>query len=119
MEEMASPVPTMTAPNTTVGRMPNFCATRPIRMPPMPEPNQASEVASAGTERVPATSAAISVKATDVIQGEPNTRHMMKSAIAATTQDCRVSTEEAGGVGACMFASTGHERPSACSFARQ
>lgn len=41
----------------------------------------------------PPTSAAISVRATEVIQPAPRTRAMTMSAMTATTQDCLVSTE--------------------------
>ena len=41
-------------------------------MPPMPEPNHASAVAKAGTERAPPISAAIGFNATTEIHGAPN-----------------------------------------------
>ena len=69
---------------------------RPIMMPPTPEPSQASAEASAGTERVPPTSAAMSLSATAVIQAAPNAIIMVTSATEATTQDARLSMDEEG-----------------------
>ena len=60
----------------------------------MPEPSQASALASAGTERVPPTSAAMSLSATALIQDEPNAIAMMVSAAAATTQEALLSIDE-------------------------
>ena len=73
--------------------MPKRSAMRPIRMPPTAEPNQASELASAGTERAPPISSAIGLSATEVIQGAPNDRPSRTSEIPATTQEARVSIE--------------------------
>ena len=63
-------------------------------MPPMPEPSQASALASAGTERTPPTSPAMSLSATAVIQAAPNAIIMTTSAAEATTQEALVSIEE-------------------------
>jgi ABC-type hemin transport system substrate-binding protein len=62
-------------------------------MPPTPEPSQASALASAGIERVPPTSAAMSLSATAVIQAAPNAIIIVNSATEATTQDARLSIE--------------------------
>ena len=61
-------------------------------MPPTPEPSQASALASAGIERAPPTSAAMSLSATAVIQAAPNDIIMANSAADATTQDALVSS---------------------------
>src|SRR5712691_11793533 len=71
-------------------------AMRPIMMPPMPEPSQASALASAGIERVPPTSLAMSLSATAVIQAAPNDIIMLNSATEAMTHDALFSTEEEG-----------------------
>jgi hypothetical protein len=63
-------------------------------MPPAPEHSHASALASAGTERVPSTSAAMSLSATAVIQAPPNAIIMANSATLATTQDDRLSIED-------------------------
>jgi hypothetical protein len=63
-------------------------------MPPMPEPSQASPLASAGIERVPPTSPAMSLSATTVIQAAPNAIIMIRSATEATIQESLVSIEE-------------------------
>jgi len=70
----------------------------------MPDPNQTRDVASAGMDLAPPASAAMSVKATEVIQPAPKTRLIMVSATKATIQDCLVSTEATDGIGACMCA---------------
>ena len=62
-------------------------------MPPTAEPNHASELASAGTERAPPMSAAIDFSPTAVIHGAPNDMPRHVSATLATTQELRVSTE--------------------------
>src|SRR5450830_833874 len=94
--DSVKPTPIISAPNITVQRVPMRSAMRPITMPPMPEPSQASALASAGIERVPPTSAAMSLSATAVIQAAPNDIPMMHSATEATTQDVRLSIEEEG-----------------------
>jgi hypothetical protein len=60
-------------------------------MPPTPPPSQASALASAGIERVPPASAAISVKATVVIHPVPKAISIVASATPATTQEALVS----------------------------
>ena len=70
--EIARPAATIAAPNMTTRRMPKRSAIRPIGMPPTAAPNQASEQASAGTERAPPSSAAIGFSATTVMTGAPN-----------------------------------------------
>ena len=92
--DSASPAPIISAPNITVQRVPTRSAMRPMRMPPAPEPSQASAEASAGTEREPPTSAAMSLSATAVIQAAPNAIIMVTSAMLATTQDERLSMDE-------------------------
>ena len=77
----------------TVQRVPTRSATRDMMMPPTPEPSQASELASAGMERDPPTSAAMSLSATAVIQAAPNDIPRMASAAEATAQEALVSTE--------------------------
>src|SRR3974377_1275863 len=94
--ESARPAPIIKAPQITVQSVPTRSAMRPMRMPPAPEPSQASELASAGIERVPSTSAAISLSATAVIHAEPNAIISVQSAAEATIQDARLSTEEVG-----------------------
>ena len=69
---------------------------RPIMMPPAPEQSQASAEASAGTERAPPTSAAISFSATAVIQAAPKAIIMATSATEATTQEARLSMDAKG-----------------------
>ncbi len=92
--EIARPRAIISAPNSTVQRVPTRSAMRPMMMPPTPEPSHASALASAGIERVPPTSAAMSLSATAVIQAAPNAIIMMNSATEATTQDARLSIEE-------------------------
>ncbi len=48
--------PTITAPKTTVDRVPKRLATRPMSTPPMPAPSQVSDNASAGTDLAPPAS---------------------------------------------------------------
>src|SRR5436853_1981741 len=60
-------------------------------MPPRPEPNQASAVASDGTERTPPTSAAIGLSATTAIHIAPNDTPRITSDRLAVIQDVRVS----------------------------
>src|SRR6185369_1005005 len=64
-----------------------------MAMPPMPEPNHASAVASAGTERAPPVSAAMGLSATTPIHAAPNDTPRMTSERLATIQDVRVSIE--------------------------
>ena len=94
--EIVSPAPIISAPNITVQRVPTRSAMRPIMMPPAPEQSQASAEASAGIERMPPTSAAMSFSATAVIQAAPNAIIIVTSATEATTQDARLSIEEKG-----------------------
>ena len=67
-----------------------------MMMPPMPEPSQASALAKAGIERVPPTSAAMSLSATALIQAAPNAISMMSSTMEATTHDALLSIETVG-----------------------
>src|ERR1700759_283504 len=92
--EIESPTPIIRAPDSTVQRVPTLSAMRPIRMPPVPWPSQASELASAGIERVPPSSPAMSLSATAMIQAAPNAIIMTRSATEATTQDSLVSIVE-------------------------
>src|ERR1017187_7810497 len=94
--EIARPRPIISEPNITVQRVPMRSAMRPIMMPPMPEPSQASALASAGIERVPPTSLAMSFSATAVIQAAPNDIAMMNSATEAMTQDALLSMDDEG-----------------------
>src|SRR6185437_5617802 len=94
--EIVRPSPIISAPASTVQRVPTRSAMRPMMMPPTPEPSQASALASAGIERVPPTSAAMSLSATAVIQAAPNAIAMINSATEATTQEALLSIEEEG-----------------------
>jgi hypothetical protein len=67
-----------------------------MMMPPMPEPSHASAPASAGTERDPPTSLAMSLSATAVIQAAPNDIPRTASATEATAQEALVSMELEG-----------------------
>src|SRR4051812_26825801 len=89
--ETTRPSATIKAPAITVQRVPTRSAIWPMRMPPTPDPSQASELASAGIERAPPSSAAISVRATTVIHAVPNAISIVASATPATTQDLLVS----------------------------
>src|SRR6188508_1114926 len=60
-------------------------------MPPMPEPNHASDVASAGTERAPPVSAAMALSATTPIHAAPKEMPRITSERLATIQEVRVS----------------------------
>ena len=91
--EIANPKPIISAPPSTVQRVPMRSAMRPMTMPPTPEHSQASAEASAGTSRAPPTSAAMSLSATGVIQAPPNAISKVTSATVATTQDDRLSIE--------------------------
>src|ERR1700716_304735 len=94
--EIARPRPIISEPKITVQRVPTRSAIRDMMMPPMPEPSHASALASAGTERNPPTSPAMSLSATAVIQAAPNDIARMTSATEATAQDALVSMELAG-----------------------
>ncbi len=94
--EMARPRPIINEPKMTVQRVPTRSATRDMIMPPMPEPSHASELASAGTERNPPASLAMSLSAIAVIQAAPNDIPRTKSATEATAQEALVSTESEG-----------------------
>src|ERR1700730_554081 len=91
MLDRTSPAAIISAPNTTVQRTPIFSATWPIAIPPPPEPSQASEYDSAGTDRTLPNSDAIGFSATMVMIGAPNETERMPSAVTATTQERRVS----------------------------
>src|SRR5215471_1428097 len=92
--EIVSPRAIIREPQSTVQRVPTRFAIRPMRMPPTPEPSQASALASAGTDRTPPTSAAMSLSATAVIQAAPNAINMVISATVATAHDAFVSIDE-------------------------
>src|SRR3954452_4463990 len=94
--ETNRPRPIIKEPQITVQRVPTRSATRDMMMPPTPEPSHASALASAGTERSPSTSPAISLSATAVIQAAPNDIARMNSATEATAQEALLSTELAG-----------------------
>src|SRR5579883_368044 len=94
--EIASPTAIIRELKITVDRVPARSAIRDIRMPPKPEPNHASELASAGTERDPLTSLAISLSPTAVIQAAPNDIPSTKRAAEATAHDALVSMEVDG-----------------------
>src|SRR5665647_495410 len=94
--EIVRPRPIISEPKITVQRVPTRSAMRPIMMPPTPEPSQASAEASAGIEREPPTSAAMSLSATAVIQAAPNAISMVTSAAMATTHDALLSIEVEG-----------------------
>src|SRR4051812_39656993 len=94
--EIKRPRPIIKQPKITVQRVPTRSATRDIMMPPTPEPSHASALASAGTERDPPTSPAISLSATAVIQAAPKDIARMNSATDATAQEALVSIELAG-----------------------
>src|SRR5258707_5117586 len=92
--EIVRPTPIINEPQMTVQRVPILSAIRPIKMPPMPEPSQASALASAGIERTPFTSAAMSLSATAVIHAAPNAISIVTSATVATAHDALVSIED-------------------------
>src|ERR1700688_401964 len=91
--EIERPRPTINAPKMTVQRIPTRSATRAMMIPPAPEPSHASALASAGTERDPPTSLAMSLSATTAIQAPPNDIARTNSATDATAQEALVSTE--------------------------
>src|SRR4029078_9821519 len=94
--EMVRPRPIISEQKRTAERVPTRSAMRDIRMPPVPEPSHASAPASAGTERAPPTSLAMSLRATVVIHAPPNDTPKTASATEATTQEALVSTESKG-----------------------
>src|SRR3954468_17942933 len=94
--EIDSPSPIISEPKITVQRVPTRSASRDIIMPPTPDPSHASALASAGTERDPPTSAAMSFSATAVIHAAPNDIARISSATEATAQEALVSMELAG-----------------------
>src|SRR3981081_557479 len=94
--EIERPRAIINEPKITVQRVPTRSATRDMMMPPMPEPIHASALASAGMERDPPTSLAMSLSATTVIQAAPNDIPRMASAAEATAQEALVSTEAEG-----------------------
>src|SRR5262245_1529329 len=96
MVEIARPRPIINDPQITVHRVPTLSAILPIRMPPKPDPSQARALASAGIDRVPLTSAAMSLSATAVIHAAPNAISIVTSATVATVQDALLSIEEGG-----------------------
>src|ERR1700736_4012136 len=91
--EIERPRPIINEPKITVQRVPTRSAIRAMMMPPVAEPSHASALASAGTERDPPTSLAMSLSATTAIQAPPNDIPRMKSATEATTQEALVSIE--------------------------
>src|SRR5947199_6103161 len=97
--EIVRPRPIINEPRITVQRVPTRSAARDMMMPPTPEPSHASALASAGTERNPPTSLAMSLSATAVIHAAPNDIARMKSATEATVQEALVSTEAEGNCG--------------------
>src|SRR5213080_2112317 len=88
---MNRPMQIDTAPNMTVQRMPKRSARRPMAMPPIDEPNHASELASDGAERAPPRSAAMDLRPTAVIQSAPNESDRSTTETEATIQEERVS----------------------------
>src|SRR5215510_10453695 len=91
---MNKPMQIDTAPNMTVQRMPKRSARRPIAMPPIDEPNHASELASDGAERAPPRSAAMGLRPTAVIHSAPNESDSSATETDATIQEERVSMLE-------------------------
>src|SRR5215475_712626 len=96
MVEIARPRPIIKDPQITVHRVPTLSAILPIKMPPKPEPSQARALASAGIDRIPFTSAAMSLSATAVIHAAPKAISIVTSATVATAHDALVSIEEGG-----------------------
>src|ERR1051325_11395456 len=89
--EIVRPRPIIVEPAITVQRVPPRSATRDMIRPPTPEPSHASALASAGTERDPPASAAMSLSATAVIHAAPNDIASTQSATEATAQEALVS----------------------------
>src|SRR3954463_3987637 len=110
--EIVRPRPIINEPKITVQRVPTRSAIRDMTMPPPREPSHASALASAGTERNPPTSPAMSLSATAVIQAAPNDIARMKSATEATAQEALVSIDRDGNC------SIGEESPVGISFYR-
>src|SRR5580704_10087232 len=94
--EIERPTPIINEPKITVQRVPTRSAIRDMIMPPVAEPSHASALASAGTERDPPTSLAMSLSATVVSQAAPNDIPRMKRATEATAQEALVSMERKG-----------------------
>src|SRR3954470_3420021 len=94
--DIERPRPIINELKTTVQRVPTRSAMRLMMRPPMPVPSHARELASAGTERSPPTSLAISLRATAVIQPAPNDIPIMRSATDATTHEALLSIELEG-----------------------
>src|SRR6185437_8518851 len=92
--EIERPRAIISAPHITVQRVPMRSAIWPIRMPPTPEPSQASALARAGIDRAPPASAAMSLSATAMIHAAPNAIIIVNSATEATIQESLVSIEE-------------------------
>ena len=69
--ETTRPTPIISPPNATVHFTPIRSAMRPMAMPPNAEPSQASEYASAGTDRALPSSPAICFSATTATNGAP------------------------------------------------
>src|SRR5262249_2604637 len=107
--EIASPSPIISELKITVARVPIRPASWDMMMPPTPEPSQASELASAGTERAPPASPAISFRATAVIQAAPNDIAKTKRAADATAHEVLVSTEAGGDCNIGCFLQTAHD----------
>src|ERR1700738_5001008 len=91
--EIGRPRPIINERKIPDRRVPARSASRDMIMPPVAEPNHASALASAGTERDPPTSLAMSLSATVVSQAAPNDIPRMKSATEATAQEPLVSIE--------------------------
>lgn len=89
--EIERPRPIINELKIAVERAPNRSAIWAMIMPPAPEPNRASVLASAGTERAPPTSLAMSLSATAMIQAALNDIARMKSRAEATTYSYRGS----------------------------
>src|SRR6202008_3047511 len=64
-----------------------------MAMPPMPVPNHARAIASAGTERAPPVSAAMGLSATTPIHAAPNDTPRITSERLPTIHEVRVSME--------------------------
>src|SRR5262249_48848068 len=97
MVAITRPSAIISAPNITVQRTPTRSAIHPIGIPPKAEPNHARAVASAGTERVPPTSPAMSLSATTPSQGAPNAVARTTTPTVATNHDDLESARRAAG----------------------
>src|ERR1700733_5733796 len=91
--EIERPTPIIHAPKMPSRRAPIGPAIRDMMIPPAPEPSHASALASAGTERDPPTSPAMSLSATTAIQAAPNDIPRIKRATNAMVQEALLSTE--------------------------